>query len=169
MAIYGVYLYVAGWGYLYHYFHTFNIDPTWLDFSLYDVLTKGADLMVFGWKEHQLVYGAALVFPFVGGLVWVKGRLALNLMVGAVIFFLMLPIYFVSGSSGAYRARYNAERRPPITFEYDHRPFIGRLLYFKSGTYYIYQAHAIEDVNNHPELSIYRANELTDVKVATYK
>jgi hypothetical protein len=92
----------------------------------------------------------------------------------AALFVVLLPaVYFVSRSAGQQKAKVDAglmSTLPGVTFTFERRPFIGKLLYVKGDSYFIHRVRPLgQETGGVLQLSAYKASEIGDVKITEHE
>ena len=177
LPIYAVYVFVAGWTFYDYYFRYFGVNPRWLEIAFHDTLTKGFTILfeVSGWKLW-VVYALMLAVPLVAeSLRSLQNhssiRRVLEMALVATLVGLFPLIYWISREAGINQAKADkgsGSSLPIISFTANKRPYKGHLLFLKSGTYFVHNVD--ERVESEvQEVSIFRAEEVTDVRVVEFK
>lgn len=177
LPIYAIYVFVAGWTFNDYYFRYFGVNPRWLDIAFHDTLTKGFTILfeAGGWKlwvVYALMLAAPLVAESLRGLQG-HGRIrrVLEIILVAVLVGILPLIYRVSREAGINQAKIDkgsGSSLPTISFTASKRPYRGHLLFLKSGTYFVHNVDE-RDVSEVQEVSIFRAEEVSDIRVVEFK
>jgi len=178
LALYVVYVFIAGWAFRDFYLRDMGLSPRWLDFSLYEVLVSGFTILFTGGRWLWPLYLLVFLIPTVLEVWSWRNRALIRVLSTILLLALLFPIYFVSRVAGVRQAQIDKtskiSRLPVITFSSkEGKKYVGRLLYLKNGTYFIREVRSIDapfgdDVSLGLVLSIYRAEEIHDVKVVGY-
>lgn len=183
LPVYAIYLFVSGWAFWDYYYRYFGIDPRSLDIGFYDTLMKGftvlftaEKLTVMSFLEGAgllwLIYVALIVLTVVV-LKKVGQRLSSSIVITTLLILILLAVYFISRNAGLERARLDTSdetRLPAIVFTDGTCTYHGKLLLLKGETYFINGVAPIGTGNQCPvsgnlQISIYRASELSEVKI----
>jgi len=177
LGLYLVYVFISGWAFSDAYCRNFGLNPRWIDFSSYDILVGGFTVLFLGGSWLLPFYALAFSMPFLLDLSpWNKRaevKIPLLLLLVAVLF----PIYLLSHRAGNLQAEIDKgpkSRLPVITFSTANgRKHRGKLLFFKSATYFLRNVKSVDppdpnETSDSLELSIFRAEELQEVKVVGY-
>jgi hypothetical protein len=178
LGFYVVYIFISGWAFGDFYLRDMGLSPRWLDLSLYDILVSGFTILFTGGKWLWPFYLLVLLIPIlVEGSSWRK-RASVKIISTIVLVALLFPIYLVSRAAGVQQAQIDkgakSSRLPVITFSSkEGKKYVGKLLYLKNGTYFVREVRAIDspdadDAASTLALSIYRAEEVQNVKVVGY-
>jgi hypothetical protein len=185
LPFYGIYIFVSGWAFLDYYYRSFGIEPRTLDIGFNDTLARGFTILFSGEKLTVLSFlsGAGQLWLAYISLAVVTLLLKENLLDRSwlkiwLAFFLsalLVWVYFVSRSAGAHRAELDKgenTRLPGITFRVGNCAYHGKLLLLRGGTYFIHDVILIgqeqqidKNPNSRLELSVYSAQELSEVKI----
>jgi hypothetical protein len=175
---YLIYVFISGWTFGEFYFRELGLSPRWLDLSIYDILTTGFTVLLTGGKWLWPFYLAVLVIPILLERSSWSNRLSVRLTTAVLLFAVLFPIYFISRSAGIQQSSIEKDpkssRLPVMTFSSkDGKKYVGKLLYLKDGTYYVREVKAVDSANTDEAavgltLSVYRAEEIHDVKVVGY-
>jgi|SRR5713101_5848337 len=178
LPVYAVYIFIAGWTYSGYYFRSFGVNPRWLDIDFHDSLTKGFTILFGGGGAKLLwfVYILMATVPLVAEALHEAEnhpmvRRILELALVAALGGLLPLTYVISRNAGISQAdldKSNHSRLPTINFTFNKHPYIGQLLFMKSGMYYI---HDVQDKGKSivREVSIFRAEDVSDVTLVEFK
>jgi len=183
LPVYAIYFFVSGWAFWDYYFRYFGIDPRSLDIGFYDTLMKGFTVLFSGQKLTLLSFmeGAGLLWLIYVVLIVltvlvlekVEHRLWSSIFIVSLLLSILLAVYFISRGAGLERAQLDSgdmTRLPAIVFTDRTCTYHGKLLLLKGETYFI---HGVAPIDSGPQcsvsgtlqLSIYRAEELSEVKI----
>ena len=197
IAVYGFYLFLAGWTYLDFYFAVFGINAKTLEFGLNDVIARGFTVLFDAGAWLSIVYLIVLgISVLVEALKKDSGVIyAFTAIILAVGF---IPTYLIAKSAGVSRA--NQDRSEQTTLA--HISFIekscsyqGKLVFIKSETLFINNLRPFPDGNatgpscpialksktelekdqidkNHqqiPQLWMLRTGDLQDIRIEHYQ
>ncbi len=173
LALYVVYVFLSGWAFLDYYFRFFGIDPKTLDISLYDTLAKGFTVLFTGGAWLWIVYIALVLLPILLNTILKGKELPRAFVLAFVLIVLLVSVYFISRSAGVAQAKIDKGKQstlPDITFETKAGDFHGKLVFLKSDRYFI---HGVAKIGENPpselELSVYRPEEISQVKIAEHE
>lgn len=167
-----VYIFLSGWAFDDYYFRFFGLDPKFLDLGFHDTLVRGFTIIFAGARLLGVLYVALLMIPPLLNISNVQAWKKICLM--ALLFVGLLPIvYLISRSAGEQRARVDAgptSTLPAITFTFQKRSWVGKLLYMKGDLYFVHHVRPLggEDTGN-IELSTYKTSEIDDVKIVGHE
>ena len=172
LALYVVYVFLSGWTALDYYYRYFGIDPKTLTLGIPETLVHGFTILFTGGGCLWPIYILLLIVPLVLE-EKVKNRLGLSISLVVILVGLLLAVYFISrsaGQEGARRDKSDKSRLPSMTFNVRGRPYYGRLLILRDGKYFVHGvAPTGQSAAGNLELSIYRAEELTEVRITEYQ
>ena len=167
-----VYIFLSGWAFDDYYFRFFGLDPKFLDLGFHDTLVRGFTVIFIGARLLGVLYVALLLVPpFLNISRW---RPLIKILLMAALFIALLPaVYLISRSAGEQKARVDAgsmSTLPAVTFTFQKRSLIGKLLYMKGDIYFIHRVRSLggEDGGN-IELSAYKASEIEEVKIVSHE
>lgn len=182
LVLYAIYVFISGWSFLDYYFRYYGVDTRWLDFSIYDVLIKGFTVLFTGgwllWPVYLiLIAGPLIAERKLKNQIWFVLTITVLLMGGLWL------VYTISRRAGEEKARLdkgNESTLPAITFTYkaSRLQYHGKLLAFRAGTYFVHGVELIPGqhaITADPfegsalELSLLRAEDLTDVMIIEHK
>jgi hypothetical protein len=183
LVVYAIYVFISGWAFLDYYFRYFGLDTRWLDLSTPEVLIKGFTILFSeGWWVLWPIYGLLFSVPLI---VERKLQNRFNIALAVVMFLLcmLFPIYIESRSIGEKMAVADKgvnSTLPAVTFtaKISKLQYHGKLLGFRSGTYFVHNVELIPGQNvkttdvftgSPLELSIIRAEDVVDVSVIEHK
>jgi len=181
LVVYGIYVFISGWAFLDYYFRYFGLDTRWLDLSTPEVLIKGFTVLFSHlWWVLWPIYVLLFTVPLI---VERKLQKSFGVALAVVVFMLLMlfPIYLVSRSVGEDMAIVDKSVNstlPAVTFtdNTSKLQYHGRLLGFRSGTYFVHGAGLIPGQNakvasmgSNLELSIIRAEDINDVVIVEHK
>lgn len=183
LVLYAIYVFLSGWAFLDYYFRYFGLDTRWLDLSTPEILIKGFTILFSErwwvlWPIYVLLFSVPLIVER-------KLQKRFDIALAVVVFLLcmLFPIYLVSRSVGEKVAVVDKgvnSTLPAITFtaKLSRTQYHGKLLWFRSGTYFVHDVELIPGQNGKTadispgsalELSIIRAEDVVDVAVIEHK
>jgi len=176
LPVYAVYVFIAGWTFSDYYFRYFGVSPRWLDIAFHDTLTKGFTILFGGGGlKLWLVYGLMLAVPLVA-----EGSRELNhnlirkvleiILIVALAVILPL-IYWISREAGINQAKIDKGSQsllPTVSFTVNKHQYRGHLLFVRNGTYFVHNVDQ-KDESEVQEVSIFRAEELSDITIVEFK
>jgi hypothetical protein len=175
LSVYAIYAVLSGWAFGTFYLRELGISPRWVDLSVSDVLIYGFTVLLSGVGKWLLpFYLSVLLIPLLVELPPWSNRISIRILNLILLMVLLWPIYLISRSAGVEEARIDtnpqSSRLPRITFASKDKKYVGRLAYLKDGVYFIREATDIgplgrEDRTSRLTLSIYRAEDISDVRV----
>ena len=175
LAVYIVYVFISGWAFGASYLQELGINQRWVDVSLSDVLVRGFTVLLAGGKWLLPLYLLVLLIPILAEIPSWKNRASIRIFSAVILVGLLWPIFLVSRSVGLKQAKTDrnpqSSRLQTITFSSkDGKKYAGKLVYLREGVYFIREARDINspdepDPSADLELSIYRAEDLQEVKV----
>jgi hypothetical protein len=177
LGLYVIYVFLSGWAFGDFYLRDLGLSPRWLDLSLSDVLVSGFTILFTGGKWLWPFYLMVLLIPILVEVSSWGNRASVRVVSTILLVALLFPIYLISRTAGVQQARIDKSansRLPVVTFSSkDGKKYVGKLLYLKSGTYFIREVRAIDspdadDASSGLTLSIYRAEEVQDVRVVGF-
>lgn len=178
LGLYVIYVYISGWAFGSFYLRYLGLSPHWLDLGVSDSLVSGFTILFTGGKWLWPFYVAVLLIPVTLELLPWGNRPFVRIMSTVVMVALLFPIYLVSRSAGIQQAQIDKDptfsRLPVITFaSKEGKRYFGKLLYLKGEMYFIREVRDIDSADKDSgasdiSLSIYRAEDLRDVKVTGY-
>jgi hypothetical protein len=133
---------------------------------------EGSLLFFIGARWMSVLYVALfLIPPFLNISSW---RPLIKILLMAVLFIGLLPaVYLISRSAGEQKARIDAgsaSTLPAVTFTFQKRSLIGKLLYMKGDLCFIHRVRPFGgEEGGNIELSAYRASEIEDVKIVGHE
>lgn len=177
LPVYAVYVFIAGWTFSDYYFRFFGVNPRWLDIAFHDTLTKGFTILFSGkgtalWSVYLLMATAPVLSEGLHSLKsHPKVRVVLELILILGLIGILPLIYWVARDVGISQARMDKgiqSTLPTISFRANKNSYTGHLLFLKNNIYYIH------DVNNGDpskvqELSIFRAEEVSDIRIIEFQ
>jgi hypothetical protein len=167
-----VYIFLSGWAFDDYYFRFFGLDPKFLDVGFHDTLVRGFTVIFIGARWLSTFYVALFLTPPILNIS--SWRPLIRLLLMAVLFVGLLPaVYLISRSAGEQKARIDAgsaSTLPAMTFTFQKRSLVGKLLYLKGDLYFIHRVRPSggEDDGN-IELSAYKASEIEDVRIVGHE
>jgi hypothetical protein len=178
LGLYVIYVFISGWAFGDFYLREMGLSPRWLDLSFYEVLVTGFTVLFTGGKWLWPFYVLVLLVPILIEVSPWSSHASVRIISTIVLVALLFPIYLVSRAAGVQQAQIDkgakSSRLSVITFSSkEGKKYVGKLLYLKNGTYFIREVRAIDspdadDASTGLELSIYRAEDVQDVKVVGY-
>lgn len=176
LPVYAVYVFIAGWTFSDYYFRYFGVSPRWLDIAFHDTLTKGFTILFSGGGlKLWLVYGLMLAVPLVAeGSSELQNHNLIRRGLEIILIFALaaiLPlIYWISREVGINQAKIDKGSQsslPTISFTVNKHQCKGHLLFVRNGTYFIHNVDQNE--SEIQEVSIFRAEEVSDIKIVEFK
>lgn len=178
LGLYTIYVFVSGWAFGDFYLRQMGLSPRWIDLSVTEVLVTGFLILFTGGKWLGPFYVLIFLLPLVVEVSPWARRGSVRVVSATVLVALLFPVYLVSRAAGAQQAQIDknatSSRLPVITFSDDaEHKYVGRLLYLRSGTYFIRDVKLIDsddadDASSGLVLSIYRAEDIKDIRVVGY-
>jgi hypothetical protein len=185
-AVYGAYLFLAGWSYLKFYFRVFGVDTSWLDLGFNETIARGFSVLFGTGAYLSIIY---LVVFVVSVCVEVFSKSRNRFLETAIPLFLVTlfpATYFVARLAGIEQAnsdRGNQTSLPTLTFAAAACDYGGKLVYVKGELFYIYNLAYLSasqssapcpfDVTNAsqtvPQVWIVRSQELKDIRLVHYQ
>jgi hypothetical protein len=176
LGFYAIYVFLAGWTFLNVYFRSFGLDPRWITLASIEVPMKAvtAVFAVHGWSLAA-IYMIVVVTTLVLELSTEAWMTPLRRAVCTVILALMLPLTFYSswwvGLASARLDKTDKTGLEAINFTFHGNRFAGKLLFVESGKFFVHDLQQLTvskgaEAHNHSEqLSIFRAEEISDVSI----
>lgn len=163
-----VYIFLSGWAFDDYYFRFFGLDPKFLDLGFHDTLVRGFTIIFVGARWLAVLYVALFLVPSFLNIS--SARSLVKIVSMAVLFVGLLPaVYLISRTAGERKAKLDAgsvSTLPAVTFMFQKRPHIGKLLYIKGDIYFIHRVRPSgREDGGSLELSAYKASEVEDVKI----
>lgn len=177
LPVYAVYVFIAGWTFNDYYFRYFGVNPKWLDIAFHDTLTKGFTILFAGGGlKLGLLYALMIGVPLVaeGSLELQKHnriRIVLKIILIAALTAILPLIYWISRAAGINQAKTDKGSQstlPTVSFTSNKHQYRGHLLFMKSGTYFVHNVDE-KDESEVQELSIFRAEDVSDIRVVEFK
>jgi hypothetical protein len=180
LILYGVYVFISGWAFLDYYFRYYGIDPRWLDIGSYDILIKGFTALFTGGGWLWPLYILLIVIPVIAEFEVRRATLSVLLVSGALIV-ILLGVYWVSRNAGeamAKKDKGDQSTLASITFrdKAENVQYHGKLVLFRSGTYFVHDAEPIPNpktgitsYGSNIEVSVFRAEDITDIRIAEHQ
>jgi len=141
LALYAVFFSFSGWTYFDTYYRSFGLSPRWVDLPYSETLTKGFTVLLYGKSSLWLLYPAVLLLPVIWDFEFVR-RFRISQIMLAIILLAAIPAIFYQSSEVAAReaARDKGDdtRLPVVTFKMDGEPYEGKVLLFRSSTYFLH-------------------------------
>jgi hypothetical protein len=147
IAVYGIYLFFAGWTYLDFYFAVFGISAKWLEWGLNDIIARGFTVLFDA--------GAWLSFVYLGvfGISLIVEALKKSSGISYAVVTILLaagfiPTYLIAKSAGISRANIDRSDKTTlasITFTEKACSYRGKLVYLKGETLYVYRLIRLAD------------------------
>lgn len=173
LTLYVIYVFLSGWAFLDYYFRFFGIDPKTLDISLYDTLAKGFTILFTGGKWLWIIYVALVFLPLLFGTILKTRELLRAFVLSGILIGLLVLVYFVSRAAGEAQAKIDKGKEttlPDITFKTKTGDFHGKLVFLKSDRYFVHGVGKIGgNAPSELELSVYRSEEVSEVKIAEHE
>ncbi len=177
LPVYAVYVFIAGWTFSDYYFRYFGVSPRWLDIAFHDTLTKGFTIL-FGGGGLKLwvVYVLMLAVPLgAEGSRELQNhnliRRALEIILIVALAAILPLIYWISREVGINQAKIDKGSQsslPTVTFTVNKHQYSGHLLFVRNGTYFVHNVDQKDD-SEVQEVSIFRAEEVSDIRIVEFK
>jgi hypothetical protein len=178
LPVYAVYVFIAGWTFSDYYFRYFGVNPRWLDIAFHDTLTKGFTILFKGGGlKLWLVYALMLVVPLVAeGSRELQNhnlirRVLKPILIVAALAAILPLIYWISREVGINQAKIDKgieSSLPTVSFTVNKHQYRGHLLFVRNGTYFVHNVDQ-KDESEVQEVSIFRAEEVSDIKIVEFK
>lgn len=174
LPVYAVYVFIAGWTFYDYYFRYFGVNPRWLDIAFHDTLTKGFTILFNGGGlKLWLVYGLMLAVPLIAEVSReLQNHNFIRRVVEIVVLAAILPlIYWISREVGINQAKIDKGSQsalPTVSFTVNKHQSKGHLLFMRNGTYFVHNVDQ-RDESDVQEVSIFRAEEVSDIKIVEFK
>lgn len=195
-AIYGAYLFLAGWSYLDYYFKVFGIDSRFLDIGFNDIVATGFAVLFGTGKWLSLIYLGILTVSLVMEIFIEEKSRARDMAAATLLVFLFIPTYLSSREAGREQANTDRGKGTKLaTIEFNEKAcsYRGKLLYVKGELLYV---HDLKDITGDdakkktesqklrkercpieldsepspvPQLWLVRASDLSDVRVIHFE
>jgi len=177
LPLYAVYLFIPGWTFYDYYFRYFGVNPRWLDIAFNDTLTRGFAILFAGGKELWWVYVPMVIAPIVSeGLRGLQNRPILKrvLEYALVILLVCIPVvtYIISRDVGIRQAKLDKSDQstlPTVSFTANKHFYRGNLLFIRNGMYFIHNLKEKDESRKVQEVSIFRAEEVSDMKIVEFE
>lgn len=174
LPVYAVYVFIAGWTFFDYYFRYFGVSPKWLDIAFHDTLTKGFTILFGGGGlKLWLVYLLMLAVPLLaeGSRDLQKHDLIRRLILVVALAAILPLIYWISREVGINQAKIDKGSQsslPTVSFIVNKHQSRGYLLFVRNGMYFV---HNVDEKNESEvqEVSIFRAEEVSDIKIVEFK
>jgi hypothetical protein len=186
MALYAVYLFLAGWAYLRYYFSVFGVNAGWLDLGVNDTIAQGFSVLFgTGWPL-SVVYLIVFLLSLGIEVFWVTHGKKVDTFVVCVLVLLFPVTFWVARYAGVIQAnkdRSDKTSLPTITFAADKCAYRGKVVYIKAEALYVFDLSYLEMPTNGvvcpfdltgaspevPQLWLMRSSDLKDVRVIHYQ
>jgi len=177
LPLYAVYVYIPGWTFYDYYFRYFGVNPKWLDIELHDTLTRGFAILFAGGKELWWVYLPMVAAPIVAeSLRGLQNHPILKRTLEYVLVVLLVSIpfatYCISRDVGIRQAKLDKSDHstlPTVSFTANKHFYRGNLLFFRNGTYFIHNLNEKGEPRRVQEVSIFRTEEVSDMKIVEFE
>jgi hypothetical protein len=191
IALYGAYLFLAGWSYLDYYLEVFGINSRWLELGANDTIARGFTVLfgVGAWLSG--IYIAVLVISLVVEVFLKKRNRVVEAVAAMCLVLFLIPTFFVAKKAGIDQANTDRGAKttlPTITFVQKLCAYRGKLVYVKGELFYIYNLANLPggtiadkarscpidldggaDSAAVPQLWLVRGNDLSDVRIIHYE
>jgi hypothetical protein len=184
LALYGAYLFVAGWTYLDHYFRVFGISPRWLELGVDDTVARGFAVLFGAGEALTWIYLTALAIAILIEYFFPARSRSINTAAAIALVLLFVPTYLVSrraGISAANIDRSDKTTLPTVTFAQQSCSYMGKLVYLRNDTLFVSTLQQTgpastgpcpidrpADAGGVPQLWLLRSTDLQDVRVIHY-
>jgi hypothetical protein len=185
MALYAVYLFLAGWAYLRYYFRVFGIDTGWLGVGFNDTVADGFSVLFGPGVYLSLIYLVVFLATVVVDL-WTKLKRSAQTIVAILLVMLFPMTFYAARRAGIEQANIDRGDRtslPTIAFTAGGCDYRGKLVYIQSESLYLYNlTYSVNPPKNAscpfdlagttpavPMLWIVRLSDLKDVTVLHYQ
>jgi hypothetical protein len=169
LPVYAVYVFIAGWTFFDYYFRYFGVSPKWLDIAFHDTLTKGFTILFGGGGlKLWLVYGLMLAVPLLAER---KHNLIRRFLLISALVAILPLIYCISREVGINQAKIDKSSQsslPTVSFIVNKHQYRGYLLFVRNGMYFVHNVDQ-KDESEVQEVSIFRAEEVSDIRIVEFK
>jgi hypothetical protein len=141
MALYGAFLFLAGWGYLKNYFIVYGINSGWLDFGFNDTVVHGFTVLFGSGVLLSIVYLIIFLLSLFAEVFYSnRSRIVDAVLVSCLV--ILFPItYKVARTAGISQANIDRGEKtglPTVAFTAGACDYKGKLVYIKGESFYVY-------------------------------
>lgn len=174
--LYFVYIFLSGWTFLDKYYRYFGIDLKSLGIGVPDVLVKGFTILIPGPNLLWLIYLGVFISAFVADWAGLRRKKTecIKIIWLIVLIGLLIPTYKVASKAGLRRAQEDKgehSQLPSLTFLLKNDRGVGyhgKLLFRSGDIYFIHGVAPIGQNGGELELSVYKGDEIRDVKITEH-
>ena len=181
--LYTVFVFLSGWTFLDYYYRSFGLSTRSLDLPLSEILMKGFTVLFEGAWALWFIYLFIVIVPvLVEMLPKLRNNMIMQLILSVTMLSCVPAVYYIAKAAGkslATKNKGNDSELPVITFRVGCKRFLGNLLYFHNGTYFVHdvkfasvalgsETNCHGDVNADTKiqrLTIYRSDQMEDLTI----
>ena len=150
MALYAVYLFLAGWSYLRHYFERFGINNGWLDFGFNETVAQGFTVLFVAKIKLSIIYLLVVLISLLVEVILGRPNRILNTIVACLLIAFFPLVYTFAGEAGSTQAdvdRGGDTHLPTLDFTAGSCSYIGKLVYVKGDLVYVHNLQLLSSSN----------------------